>query len=208
MQAKQITYIIVSKMKAHHHFWAKLGKVHPVIFLGVAVVCGVVCVFALRANNEHMVQLRDKLYLVDQDGGDVYGALKDLQQYVVAHMNTSLTTGNTGVYPPIQLKGTYDRLVQARSAEVAKTNSALYTQAQQHCESTLAHSPLSARVACTEDYLVHSSTVKLKPIPDSLYKFNFISPRWSPDLAGWTMLATLFFIALAPLSFITRKWFR
>ncbi|HET7320187.1 MAG TPA: hypothetical protein VFI84_01205 [Candidatus Saccharimonadales bacterium] len=172
------------------HAWKRLGKVNPLYLLALGVVGGVICLFALRANNEHMLQLRTQLYQTDQSNGDVQTALRNLQQYVVSHMNTNLSTGNSGVYPPIQLQGTYDRLVQARGAALQQQNSQIYTDAQHYCEqqNSVDFSGHN-RVPCIEQY-VQSHGVKLPTIQDSLYKFNFISPRWSPDLAGWSMLVS------------------
>lgn len=160
----------------------------PTGLILIAAVSGLVCVFALRANYSHMAHLRDQVYTADAQNGDVKGSLQSLQSYVTRHMNTSLTTGNTSVYPPVQLAHTYDRLVQARAAELQKTNAQLYTDAQHYCEQqNSADFSGRNRVPCIEQY-VQNHGVKLQPIADSLYKFDFVSPRWSPDLAGWSMV--------------------
>jgi len=65
------------------------------------LVSSLVCVLALRANNLRMVELRDEVYKVDQNNGDVEGALQKLRAFVYGHMNTELSTSD-GVYPPIQ----------------------------------------------------------------------------------------------------------
>ena len=78
-----------------------------------------------------MYKLRNDVYIADKNNGDVYGALQKLQAYVTTHMNTDLTSPN-GVYPPIQLKYTYDRLVQAQGNQLAQDNSQFYTQAQKY----------------------------------------------------------------------------
>jgi hypothetical protein len=170
------------------HIWEHLAKINPLYLLVLGALSGAVCLFALRANNEHMLQLRTQLYQADQSNGDVQTALRNLQQYVVSHMNTDLSTGNSGVYPPIQLQGTYDRLVQARGAALQQQNSQIYTDAQHYCEqqNSVDFSGHN-RVPCIEQY-VQNHGVKLPTIQDSLYKFNFIAPRWSPDLAGWSMV--------------------
>lgn len=190
-----------------HHLWTKFRAVKPWYFLVIAVIFGVICVAALRHNNEHMAKLRDAVYTADKDNGDVQGALQNLQAYVTAHMNTSLEVPN-GVYPPIQLKYTYDRLVQAESDQAAQANSQnsqIYTDAQNYCEAKIPNGfSGSYRISCIDDYVKShgiSNAVALKSIPDSLYKFDFASPRWSPDLAGWSMvvagLSGLAFVVLA-----------
>ena len=183
----------------------RLHHVQPWHLLALAGVCGVVCVFALRANSQHMAVLRSELYKVDQSGGDVQAALNRLQLYVVSHMNTDLATGN-GVYPPIQLKGTYDRLVEAQGEALQKQNGQVYTDAQHYCEQQNS-TDFSGRnrVPCIEQY-VSSHGVKVPAIPDSLYKFDFVSPRWSPDLAGWSLVATIVSLIGAAGLFLLRKF--
>lgn len=190
----------MQKQPSLRHEWLKVRY----LFV-LALLSGVVCVLALRANNEHMLQLRTRLYAADQSGGNVQQALGDLQAYVTSHMNTQLSSG-TSVYPPIQLKGTYDRLLQAQGDEIQKQNGRLYTAAQAYCEkqNSVDFSGHN-RVPCIEAY-VQKHGVKVKPIEDSLYKFDFVSPRWSPDLAGWSLLVALASLAAAALLFVRRRF--
>jgi hypothetical protein len=191
-----------------HHAWKRFRIIRPWYFLVLTVVLTAVCVFSLRANNEHMIKLRSAVYAADQNNGDVEGALKNLQAYVTAHMNTNLSAGPNPVYPPIQLKYTYDRLVQAQSASLASSNTQLYTQAQQYCQQ-LDPTDFSGhnRVPCIEQY-VETHNAALPTIPDSLYKFDFISPTWSPDLAGWSLLATIISALVCIVSFLADKWLK
>jgi hypothetical protein len=170
----------------------RIKNIKPWYFLVLALVSGVICIGALRANNQHMSELRDAVYAADKNNGDVKGALQELQAYVTTHMNTNLASGKTAVYPPIQLKYTYDRLVAAQNEKFAK-GSSLYNEAQRYCEGQNS-TDFSGRnrVPCIEQYVQSHTSSKPSDVPDSLYKFSFASPRWSPDLAGWTMLITVF----------------
>lgn len=190
-----------------HHVWTKLRWLKPWYFLVLAIIATAVCVFALRANNEHMVQLRNAVYQADKDNGDVAGALRDLQAYVTSHMNTDLSSGSNAVYPPIQLKYTYERLVQAQKD--AQTSSQLYTQAQHYCESrnSVDFSGRN-RVPCIEQYVQSHGGAKPSTIPDALYKFDFVSPRWSTDLAGWSLLAAMLLWLSFAVSLLVRLWFK
>lgn len=191
-----------------HHVWTRLRAIKPWYFLVIAVISTVVCVFALRANNQHMVKLRSAVYAADQNNTDVNGALRALQAYVTAHMNTNLSSGPNAVYPPIQLKYTYDRLVQAQ--ETGQNGDQLYTAAQAYCEQQdstdfSGHN----RVPCIEQYVQsHGGTQTPVNIPPSLYEFSFISPRWSPDLAGWSLLAAALAWVLFLATFIIARWFK
>lgn len=164
--------------------------------------------FLLKANNEHMVQLRDAVYVADQKNGDTQTALQDLQQYVTSHMNTKMDSGPSSVYPPIQLKYTYDRLIQARADKIATSNTATYNEAQKYCEQQNA-TDFSGRnrVPCIEAY-VEKQGVQLPPISDALYKFDFISPSWSPDLAGWSMVVTVLSLLLFVILFAIKRFSR
>jgi len=125
-------------------------------------------------------------------------------------MNTNLSTG-TSVYPPIQLKYTYQRLVDAQSSRLAQTNTQLYTEAQHYCEQ---QNPVDFsghnRVPCIEQYVSSRSpdAVQLPAIPDALYKFSFATPKWSPDLAGWSLVIGVVSVLLFVVTFAADRWFR
>jgi hypothetical protein len=191
-----------------HHVWTSLRRVKPWYFLVIAVISTTVCVFALRANNQQMLELRQAVYAADENNGDVNGALQKLQAYVTAHMNTNLNSGSSTVYPPIQLKYTYDRLVQAQRG--GQTGDQLYSAAQAYCEQ---QNPTDVsgrnRIPCIQQYVqAHGGAQVPTTVPDALYKFSFISPRWSPDLAGWSLVLTglswLMFVA----TLIAGRWFK
>jgi len=172
-----------------------IKKVNYLWFLAIFIIFSVICTFALRANNQRMVELKSAVFEADKNDGDIETALRDLREFVHSHMNTDLAAGANAVRPPIQLKYRYERLVAAEKARVAAANGPIYTNAQAECERQFpAGTPLSARVACTQRYVESVTGQKEQPIPDALYKFDFISPVWSPDLAGWSM-----FIAVAAL---------
>lgn len=182
-----------------HHLLTRVRTV-KVMYLAVPLVLtSAISVIALRENNLGMVRLRDNVYAVDQQGGDVEAALQKLRGYVYGHMNTELSTGTGAVYPPVQLKYTYQRLQQAEKDRVKADNAKIYTQAQAQCE---AENPSgfsgSGRIPCIEAY-VSSHGVTEKKIPDAMYKFNFTSPTWSPDVAGFGILIS---IALALFLFL------
>ena len=180
-----------------HHVWTRIRPVKAWYFLAAGLVLGAISVVGLRQNYVGMTRLRSDVFLADKNNGDVEGSLQKLRAYVGGHMNTNLESDN-GVYPPIQLKYTYERLTAAEQKRVDDNNSKVYTDAQHHCEelypSSFSGGP---RVPCIEQYVKDHGTTA-KKIPDALYKFSFVTPRWSPDLAGWSMvLAALCFLLAA-----------
>lgn len=183
--------------KSLYHLWTRVRPVKPWYFLVLAIISGIFCIFALRANNEHMIVLRDAVYSADKNNGNVEQALQKLRAYVYRHMNTDLAAGPNAVHPPIQLKYTYDRLVQAESKRVQSTNANLYTNAQAYCQ-VLIPNGFSGRYreGCINQYVTTHGT-SAQTIPKNLYEFDFVSPKWSPDLAGWSLVVTVLFALTA-----------
>jgi hypothetical protein len=173
-----------------HHIWTKVRRIRVWHLFVACLLFATLTIFALRSNNLTMVHLRNNVYQADKDNGDVTGTLQKLRSYVYAHMNTNLENGAGSVYPPIQLKYTYERLQKAAQADADAANSSVYTDAQHYCEQLYPDSFSGGpRVPCIENY-VSTHGVKPKTIPDSMYKFAFVSPTWSPDLAGWSLVIT------------------
>ena len=201
--------IIVSSMnKRHlHHVWRFYRRIKPWHFIVIAVVFGAISLVSLRSNNQQMVKLRDAVYTADKDNGDVETALHDLRQYIYGHMNTSLASGPNAVHPPIQLKYTYERLQQAQADTLGQGDSGLYKEAQAACE---AQTSIGREVIrCIQEYAV-AHGADFTPIPDSLYKFDFTAAKWSPDLAGWslvvTTLAGIGFLVSAPYHWWAKRY--
>ena len=194
--------------KFFRHFSRLIRPISPWVFLGVAVVSGLVCVLALRNNNVSALHLRDEVNKVDQANGDVEGALRNLRQYVYDHMNTNLSEGANTIKPPIQLKYTYERLLAEQLKNSNKDVSALYNKAQTECEKLYPKGQFgSGRISCVEDYVsIRSPGTTLPTVPDSLYKFDFVSPLWSPDLAGWTLIFSSVALALFVIRYGLDRW--
>jgi len=190
-----------------HHVWRIYRRASPWYFLAAFLVFGVICLVSLRHNNEEMVRLRDAVYAADKNNGNVEEALKSLREYVYSHMNTSLASGPNAVHPPVQLKYTYERLEQAQESALGQGDSALYKSAQSYCE---AQSSVGSEViACIQQYAADHG-VQLVQIPASLYEFDFVSARWSPDMAGFTLVLTILsgigFVITAPYHWWAKKY--
>lgn len=166
-------------------------------------------VWALRQNNLEMVKLREAVAIADEKGEGVSDALEDLRQHVYSHMNTDLTNGDNSIYPPIQLKHTYERLTKKEKDRVAAINEKVYNNAETICERRFPAGQLrDGRVQCVQDYVTKNSVQENEVVPKELYQFAFISPRWSPDLAGWSLVASVVFLLLFILRFGLEKWLK
>ncbi len=187
----------MSEKRKLHHLYVNLSRFKTGYLIVVIVVSLGVGLYSLRQNNMVALRLRDKVLKVDEQNGDVELALRELRQYVYSHMNTDLASGPSAIRPPVQLKYRYERLLAAEKDRVSKQNEKIYTDAQAFCEKRFPKGLSgSGRIPCIQDYVADRGVVE-QPIQDSLYKFDFVSPRWSFDVAGiCLMIATFFSIIL------------
>jgi hypothetical protein len=167
-----------------------------IIFALLATATTGLSIFGLIRNSSGAVERYNKLIAVDQAGGNVEEALDGLRTYIYSHMNTEIG-GPNGIYPPIQLSGTYSRLVAAEEARVEGVNDELYSEAQAHCEEHGSQGFSGGnRIDCINEY-IDTNGAEVQPIDDSLYKYDFVAPRWSADLAGISMVSAILFALLA-----------
>lgn len=186
----------------------KKYKLISLIFFTFFFISLVVFIYSLRANYREMTKLRSALYTADKNGNDVNSALGNLRNYVISHMNTELSSSNSAVYPPIQLQYTYQRLLDSQLSS-QQQNSSLYTDAENYCQATVPNGFSGRyRIPCVENYINTHSTTKVSVDP-ALYQFDFISPSWSPDLAGYSEIASIIFgifaLYAAVLFLVTRR---
>src|SRR6185295_4911631 len=108
--------------------------------------------------------------------------------------------------PPIQLNFRYQRLVQAEKDRVSTANTAIYNDAQKYCEQQIPNEFYGrGRIPCIQEYEAGHGE-KEKPINEDLYKFDFISPGWSPDLAGWSLVLTAVCLILGVSHYSLALW--
>lgn len=186
-----------------HYFWRASGLLKPWYLLIICLIFAGLSVYGLRRNYATMVSLREDLFAADEAGksaDELEVKLVALRDHVTQHMNTHLRTSNLAIKePPIQLSGLYNRAYAAEKERVSQVNAALYTTAQAECEKLF---PIglsgSGRIPCIEQY-VNERGEKQRDIPREVYMFDFITPRWSPDLAGWSLVLATVFGSLAAL---------
>lgn len=172
------------------------------------MVASATFIFTYRQNNLTAIHLRNVLLQVDQQNGDVETALRNLREFTYSHMNAGLETGPGGIYPPIQLKYRYQRLIDAEKARVDAANTKLYTEAQNYCEQQVTSRKTIERIPCIQDYLAKHQGATAKAIPDALYKFDFVAPIWSPDLAGWSLFAVIVLAGVFLIRLCAEWWLR
>ena len=191
-----------------HHYQKRLQPLSSWYFLVAAIFFFSLAAYGLRQNNVRMLELREAVFQADKAGDGVEESLRELRDYVHGHMNTDLTTSDTSIHPPIQLKYTYERLVDAEQGQVQGQSESIYADAERICEARFPAGQLAnGRVQCVEEY-VTSLGVQATEIPKELYQFDFVSPRWSPDLAGWSLLAGALFSLLFVVRLSLEFWLR
>jgi hypothetical protein len=183
-------------------------KIPTRTILYLFIAAAVICVLSLRHNNQTMVNLRNDVYTADKNNGDVNTALNNLRRYVYSHMNTDLSSGNNNIKPPIQLKYTYQRLYDAQTNKVQAANQQLYTDAELYCQSINQAYYGTTRVPCVQNYVVNHGLKEANiNIPAGLYQFDFASPAWSPDLAGFSLLASVLLLLASVIRFAYSRFF-
>lgn len=149
--------------------------------------------YLLRQNNLGMIERRDAVKAADEDNGDVKQSLLNLQHYVSEHMNTGLGDG-------LVLQNAYQRAYNTalqNSLNTSNPNSQFYTQVELECRAVFkrTHS-FPAYTQCAHDKLStlapgQDPLAKFSAPSTDLFRYNYVSPLWSPDLAGLTVLLTV-----------------
>lgn len=178
-----------SSKRTLHHYYALLRGLSPKLLVVLLLVTGLLAAAALRSNNIRMIELRDKVFIADEEGSGVDEALNQLREYVTTHMNTDLSSG-ISIKPPIQLKHTYERLVEQEATRIRAHNAKVTTEAPAICEARFPAGQIRPRAACVDEYIAENTLQQHEVVPKELYQFDFISPRWSPDLAGLLVLVS------------------
>lgn len=189
-----------------HHVWVKLRPVSYWYFLIGFIITGLIAITALRQNNLQMIRLREAVHAADEQGAGVEEALQALRKHVYSHMNSDLTSGDNAIHPPIQLAKTYDRLVSGEKQRAAEANRKVDEEAVSVCEARFGAGQIQGRAQCVQDYVTQNSVQARQTVPKELYQYDFVSPFWSPDLAGLSLLASAVFFMLFVLRFSLERW--
>ena len=144
----------------------------------------------LRLNNIGMIERRSAVLAADEadDSEATINRLYDLQRYVSSHMNTDM---GKGVYLESSYKRDYQKAID-QAASDSKPNGTIYKKAQDVCAPQFSRYSY-AYLQCTTSELAKypaasdpASAVKT-PLADT-YLHVFVSPLWSPDFAGWSVV--------------------
>lgn len=191
-----------------HHIWKKLRVISYWYFLAGFILFSALFIYNYRQNNLNMIRLRDKVFVADEENQNVEGALRELREYVYSHMNARLVSTSTAIWPPIQLKYQYERDVAKEKAQTAATNAKITQEATAYCEAKFPVTlNVTGRQPCIEGYLADHG-VKEKVLPKENYQFDFVSPAWSPDAAGWSLVLAALFGVVFIVRYVLERWLR
>ena len=155
----------------------------------VLILTGLVSATFLRLNNVGMVERRAAVLTGDTLGNtdDIQNRLYDLQRYVSEHINA-----NTGaIYLEHQYKRDSKKIIDA-AGNTTNQNGNIYKKASDTCDRQFTiYSQAYLQCFLSElrkypDSGNAPTTVALPPT--ELYRHEFVSPLWSPDFAGWSLV--------------------
>lgn len=167
------------------------------------LMCFVSATF-LRLNNTGMIERRNAVYAADKSGDtqNVSSRIYDLQRFSTAHMNAS-----TG---PVYLQESYNRDARTAMAGPASGASSDSPQARADaiCNPNLqTHGYSLAYQTCMLNELTKAGQVAdpaaMKLPAPALYRYNFVSPLWSADFAGWSLVVTVLILLAIIVRLIT-----
>lgn len=175
-----------------HHWWRILRRVkvwHLVVLFVIAFAASLVL---LRQNNLGMVERRNLVKQADEQAKDIQKALDELQRYVTTHMNTAM--GEKGIYLEHSYQRAYDQAVQEGLRDDSASRS-LYENADAQCQAVFNRtSSFPEYTQCVAEKLAShqgSDPLANARVPSvDVYRYNFVSPAWSPDAAGFAVLVT------------------
>ena len=159
----------------------------------------------LRLNNIGMVQRRDAVIAADKQGdpSNTQNRLVDLQRFVAGHMNT----GGNMVY----LEHQYERDSAAIVKQVASANNAekevINKKVDDICKPQFSGYNQGYVDCFAREYAKYApssdpiTTVKM-PDPEK-YRYVFAAPLWSPDFAGFSLLASVLVVVVITIRLIS-----
>ncbi|HEX6258993.1 MAG TPA: hypothetical protein VFZ48_05935 [Candidatus Saccharimonadales bacterium] len=156
----------------------------------------------LRLNNLGMIERREAVIEADKRGDEraIIRSLGALQEYVSSHMNTDL---QNGVYLQYSYERARDKVLD-NASNASNPNSKVYQRASVECRARWQGGVDSFRndyVQCVIDRVKSlregQDALSSLHLPRAdMYRHVFISPLWTPDFAGFSVLFCLLILLL------------
>jgi hypothetical protein len=97
---------------------------------------------------------------------------------------------------PVQLSRSYERAKAAETARVTAEREKVTQDGIAFCEGQFAASRLTVRSQCIADYGAANPVQPERTIVVDLYRYDFVSPIWTPDRAGWLVLVSIVLVTI------------
>lgn len=147
----------------------------------------------LRLNNMGMVERRDAVLVADEIGDQavIQNRLYDLQRYVTSHMNTDM---GKGIYLTETRKRDAEKAYSTAASD-SNPNGNIYKKAQEVCApkfSNYSYAYLQCTINELAKYPASENLISEVELPPAeAYLHVFVSPLWTPDFAGWSVIAVV-----------------
>lgn len=174
-----------------------------IVHLVAFAVLVLISLGALRQNNLKMLELREAVFIADKSGQGIEESLFNLRDHVSRHMNSDLP--KLGDAKAIQLKNSYDRDVAKEQNRFDAESKSVAQRAKNSCQSSKNE---LTRVDCEQAYIKAHPVSPLEIIYPEKYSIEFVSPRWSFDFAGWSIIITAVVGILIPIRYMARAFLR
>lgn len=189
-KVSKVGIALVAEKRSVRRTIKTIQKVKTWQLIVLLVLSAFVTATFLRLNNVGMIQRRDAVIAADKQGEDgvTRDRLIELQHYVAAHMNT----GNNDVYLASKYERDKESLI--REAAEAPSESVINAEVDAICKPQFSGYSQGYVECFAREYAKYApgedpiSQVN-SPDPDK-YRFVFAPPLWSPDFAGFSLLAT------------------
>lgn len=188
----------------------RLQRVRTWQLVIILIIVGFISATFLRLNNIGMIERRSAVMAADESGDTkaLQDRLYDLQRYVSAHMNTSM---GKGVY----LISSYKRDSQTaydNALNESNINGNIYKKVQDVCRPRFSRWS-GAYVQCVRDELAKypdskNLTSSVNWPRADMYLHVFISPLWSSDFAGWSVIVFIVILVLIIIRLASRLLLR
>ena len=172
----------------------QLQRIKTWQLLILLVLLGLLAATFLRLNNIGMVERRTAVLAADKTGdqSSLSNDLYSLQRWSAGHMNASSDA--------FYLEQTYNRDVKkaVRSAKDTTNISKVAAKARKAADAVCQKRFSGYGVGYSQCFAAefakaapsHSDQLAAPTLPNpDLYRHEFISPKWSPDFAGWSLVA-------------------
>ncbi len=173
-------------MQSFEEIIDKIKKVKTWQLVIILVLLGFLVMNFLRLNHAGMFQMREAVLVADKSGDDevLRSRLYDLQRYAATHMNA-----DTGQF---NLKAKYERDFNKSIDDTSNIDEDIRYKVDKVCRARYPSYAVATHAQYVQCFVEELDKYpgRAPDLPNPLlYKQSFSSPLWSPDFAGFSVIA-------------------